>query len=164
MKKGFTLIELLVSIAIASLLIGALSMVFSLNVGFLNKEYIYEKDYKNASHAALYIEDKIRRAQKIVKTDGDNCNFILYISAYEKNRNKFVESAYRFSLEKGNVLYAYIYNTEEFSEREGKVRICEIEDIYLYYNNEDEDNKYIEMRIDSSTNSIKTFINLGRRL
>lgn len=164
MKKGFTLIELLVSIAIASLLIGALSMVFSLNVGFLNKEYIDEKEYKNATHAALYIEDKIRRAQKIKKINGDNCNFILYISAYEQNRNKFVESAYRFRLENGNVLYAYIYNTEEFSEREGKVRICEIEDIYLYYNNEDEDNKYIEMRIDSSTKSIKTFINLGRRL
>lgn len=164
MKKGFTLIELLVSIAIASLLIGVLSMVFSLNVGFLNKEYIDEKDYKNASHAALYIEDKIRRAQKIKKIDGDNCNFILYISAYEKNRDKFVESAYRFSLEKGNVLYAYIYNTEEFSEREGKVRICEIEDLYLFYNDEDEDNKYIEMKIDSSTNSINTSINLGRRL
>ena len=164
MKKGFTLIELLVSIAIASLLIGVLSMVFSLNVGFLNKEYIDEKDYKNASHAALYIEDKIRRAQKIKKIDGDNCNFILYISAYEKNRDKFVESAYRFSLEKGNVLYAYIYNTEEFSEREGKVRICEIEDLYLFYNDEDEDNKYIEMKIDSSTTSIETFINLGRRL
>src|SRR5699024_9955141 len=112
----------------------------------------------------LYIEDKIRRAQKIKKIDGDNCNFILYISAYEQNRNKFVESAYRFSLEKGNVLYAYIYNTEEFSEREGKVRICEIEDLYLYYNDEDEDNKYIEMKIDSSTTSIETFINLGRRL
>lgn len=139
-------------------------MVFSLNVGFLNKEYIDEKDYKNASHAALYIEDKIRRAQKIKKIDGDNCNFILYISAYEKNRDKFVESAYRFSLEKGNVLYAYIYNTEEFSEREGKVRICEIEDLYLFYNDEDEDNKYIEMKIDSSTNSINTSINLGRRL
>ncbi|MDU2557991.1 MAG: type II secretion system protein [Anaerococcus prevotii] len=164
MKKGFTLIELLVSIAIASLLIGVLSMVFSLNVGFLNKEYIDEKDYKNASHAALYIEDKIRRAQKIKKIDGDNCNFILYISAYEKNRDKFVESAYRFSLEKGNVLYAYIYNTEEFSEREGKVRICEIEDLYLFYNDKDEDNKYIEMKIDSSTSSISTFINLGRRL
>lgn len=164
MKKGFTLIELLVSIAIASLLIGVLSMVFSLNVGFLNKEYIDEKDYKNASHAALYIEDKIRRAQKIKKIDGDNCNFILYISAYEKNRDKFVESAYRFSLEKGNVLYAYIYNTEEFSEREGKVRICEIEDLYLFYNDKDEDNKYIEMKIDSSTTSIETFINLGRRL
>ena len=164
MKKGFTLIELIVSIAIASLLIGALSMVFSLNVGFLNKEYIDEKDYKNASHAALYIEDKIRRAQKIKKIDGDNCNFILYISAYEQNRHKFVESAYRFSLEKGNVLYAYIDNTEEFSEREGKVRICEIDDLYLYYNDDDEANKYIEMRIDSSTNSIKTFINLGRRL
>lgn len=164
MKKGFTLIELLVSIAIASLLIGVLSMVFSLNVGFLNKEYINEKDYKNASHAALYIEDKIRRAQKIKKIDGDNCNFILYISAYEKNRDKFVESAYRFSLEKGNVLYAYIYNTEEFSEREGKVRICEIEDLYLFYNDKDEDNKYIEMKIDSSTSSISTFINLGRRL
>ncbi|WP_308655249.1 prepilin-type N-terminal cleavage/methylation domain-containing protein [uncultured Anaerococcus sp.] len=164
MKKGFTLIELLVSIAIASLLIGVLSMVFSLNVGFLNKEYIDEKDYKNASHAALYIEDKIRRAQKIKKIDGDNCNFILYISAYEQNRDKFVESAYRFSLEKGKVLYAYIYNTDKFSEREGKVRICEIDDLYLYYNDDDEANKYIEMRIDSSTNSIKTFINLGRRL
>lgn len=164
MKKGFTLIELIVSIAIASLLIGALSMVFSLNVGFLNKEYIDEKEYKNASHAALYIEDKIRRAHKIVKSEGDNCNFILYISEYEQGRNKFVESVYRFSLEKGNVLYAYIYNTDKFSERDGKVRICEIDDLYLYYNDDDEANKYIEMRIDSSTNSIKTFINLGRRL
>ena len=164
MKKGFTLIELIVSIAIASLLIGALSMIFSLNVGFLNKEYIDEKDYKNASHAALYIEDKIRRAQKIKKIDGDNCNFILYISAYEQARKKFVESTYRFSLENENVLYAYIYNTDKFSERDGKVRICEIDDLYLYYNDDDEDNKYIEMRIDSSTKSIKTFINLGRRL
>lgn len=164
MKKGFALIELLVSIAIASLLIGALSMVFSLNVGFLNKEYIDEKDYKNASHAALYIEDKIRRAHKIVKTEDDNCNFTLYISEYEQSRHKFVESAYRFSLENGNVLYAYIYNTDKFSEREGKVRICEIDDLYLYYNDEDEDNKYIEMNIDSSSTSIKTFINLGRRL
>ncbi len=139
-------------------------MVFSLNVGFLNKEYIDEKEYKNASHAALYIEDKIRRAHKIVKSEGDNCNFILYISEYEQGRNKFVESAYRFSLEKGNVLYAYIYNTDKFSERDGKVRICEIDDLYLYYCDDDEDNKYIEMKIDSSATSIKTFINLGRRL
>lgn len=139
-------------------------MVFSLNVGFLNKEYIDERQYKNASHAALYIEDKIRRAHKIVKSEGDNCNFTLYISEYEQDRHKFVESAYRFSLEKENVLYAYIYNTDKFSERDGKVRICEIDDLYLYYNDDDEDNKYIEMRIDSQTTSIKTFINLGRRL
>lgn len=163
-RRGFTLIELVVSLAIASLLVAVISMIFSLNLNFTNKAYLDEKSYKQASQAALYIEDKIRRAYKITKNNSSGDDFTLYISSYNPDKKKYEESSYKFSLE-DKVLYAEISNMEKFSERNGKIRICELDHLDLRYDDSDENNKYVEMIVeDKAKNSrIETYINLGER-
>lgn len=167
-KKGFTLIELLVSLAIISLLVGALSLVFSFNFNILNYSYKEEREYKQASFAAMYIEEKIRRAQKISEIESlDSCNFILFVDGMKVNSTY---SQIRFSLEKREgedenykVLYAYIDNNDNSSDKEGKVRIALLRDIFMYY---DKENQTIEIVINNSSpkSRIKTFINLEDRL
>lgn len=167
-KKGFTLIELLVSLAIISLLVVALSLVFSFNFNILNSSYKEEREYKQASFAAMYIEEKIRRAQKISEIESlDSCNFILFVDGMKVNSTY---SQIRFSLEKREgedenykVLYAYIDNNDNSSDKEGKVRIALLRDIFMYY---DKENQTIEIVINNSSpkSRIKTFINLEDRL
>ena len=166
-KKGFTLIELLVSLAIISLLVGALSLVFSFNFNILNSSYKEEKEYKQASFAAMYIEEKIRKAQKISEIESlDSCNFILYVDGRKENSTY---SQIRFSLENRQgeegykVLYAYIDNNDKRSFKEGKVRVAILRDIFMYY---DKVNQTIEIVINNSSpkSRIKTFINLEDRL
>lgn len=167
-KKGFTLIELLVSLAIISLLVGALSLVFSFNFNILNSSYKEEREYKQASFAAMYIEEKIRRAQKISEIESlDSCNFILFVDGMKVNSTY---SQIRFSLEKREgedenykVLYAYIDNNDNSSDKEGKVKIAILRDIFMYY---DKENQIIEIVINNSSpkSRIKTFINLEDRL
>lgn len=167
-KKGFTLIELLVSLAIISLLVGALSLVFSFNFNILNSSYKEEREYKHASFAAMYIEEKIRRSQKISEIESlDSCNFILFVDGRKENS---AYSQIRFSLENRNseeegykVLYAYIDNEDNQSFKEGKVRIAILRDIFMYY---DKENQTIEIVINNSSpkSRIKTFIRLEERL
>lgn len=167
-KKGFTLIELLVGLAIISLLVGALSLVFSFNFNILNSSYKEEREYKQASFAAMYIEEKIRKAQKITEIESlDSCNFILFVDGMKVNSTY---SQIRFSLEKREgedenykVLYAYIDNNDNPSDKEGKVRIALLRDIFMYY---DKENQTIEIVINNSSpkSRIKTFINLEDRL
>lgn len=167
-KKGFTLIELLVSLAIISLLVGVLSLVFSFNFNILNSSYKEEKEYKQASFAAMYIEEKIRKAQKISEIESlDSCNFILFVDGRKENSTY---SQIRFSLEKREsedenykVLYAYINNNDNPSYKEGKVRVAILRDIFMYY---DKENQTIEIVINNSSpkSRIKTFINLEDRL
>lgn len=163
-KPAFTLIELIVALAIVSLLVAAISMILSLNLSFTNKAYLDEKSYKQASHAALYIEDKIRRAYKITKNNSSGDNFTLYITSYNKAKNAYEESSYEFSLE-DKVLYVEISNMEKFSEKNGKIRICELEYLYLHYDDSDRKNQYVEIIVeDKSKNSrIESYINLGER-
>ena len=166
-KKGFTLIELLASLAIISLLVGALSLVFSFNSNILNSSYKEEKEYKQASFAAMYIEEKIRKAQKISEIESlDSCNFILYVDGIRENSTY---SQIRFSLENRQgeegykVLYAYIDNEGNQSFKEGKVRIAILRDIFMYY---DKENQTVEIVINNSSQKsrIKTFIKLEERL
>lgn len=167
-KKGFTLIELLVSLAIISLLVGALSLLFSFNFNILNSSYKEEREYKQASFAAMYIEEKIRRAQKISEIESlDSCNFILFVDGMKVNSTY---SQIRFSLEKREgedenykVLYAYIDNNDNPSDKEGKVKIAILRDIFMYY---DKESQTIEIVINNSSpkSRIKTFINLEDRL
>lgn len=167
-KKGFTLIELLASLAIISLLVGALSLVFSFDFNILNSSYKEEKEYKQASFAAMYIEEKIRKAQKITEIESlDSCNFILFVDGRKENS---AYSQIRFSLENRNgeeegykVLYAYIDNEDNQSFKEGKVRIAILRDIFMYY---DKENQTIEIVINNSSQKsrIKTFIKLEERL
>ena len=167
-KKGFTLIELLVSLAIISLFVGALSLVFSFNFNILNSSYKEEREYKHASFAAMYIEEKIRRSQKISEIESlDSCNFILFVDGRKENS---AYSQIRFSLENRHdeeegykVLYAYIDNNDKQSFKEGKVRIAILRDIFIYY---DKENQTVEIVINNSSpkSRIKTFIKLEERL
>ncbi len=167
-KKGFTLIELLASLAIISLLVGSLSLVFSFNFNILNSSYKEEKEYKQASFAAMYIEEKIRKSQKITEIESlDTCNFILFVDGKKENSTY---SQIRFSLENRNseeegykVLYAYIDNNDNPSFKEVKVRIAILRDIFMYY---DKENQTIEIVINNSSpkSRIKTFIKLEDRL
>lgn len=167
-KKGFTLIELLASLAIISLLVGALSLVFSFNFNILNSSYKEEKEYKQASFAAMYIEEKIRKSQKITEIESlDSCNFILFVDGRKENS---AYSQIRFSLENRNseeegykVLYAYIDNEGNQSFKKGKVRVAILRDIFMYY---DKENQTVEIVINNSSQKsrIKTFIKLEDRL
>lgn len=163
-KPAFTLIELIVALAIVSLLVAAISMILSLNLSFTNKAYLDEKSYKQASHAALYIEDKVRRAYKIEKNDLSGDKFTLYISSYNKDRRAFEESTYKFILE-GKVLYAQVSNLDTPSDKGGKFRICELEYLSLRYDDTDKKNQYVEMIVGgkSKNSRIETYINLGER-
>ena len=167
-KKGFTLIELLASLAIISLLVGVLGLVFSFNFNILNSSYKEEKEYKQASFAAMYIEEKIRKSQKISEIESlDSCNFILFVDGIRENSTY---SQIRFSLENREgeeegykVLYAYIDNEDKQGIKEGKVRIALLRDIFMYY---DKENQTIEIVINNSSQKsrIKTFIKLEDRL
>lgn len=163
-KPAFTLIELIVALAIVSLLVAAISMILSLNLSFTNKAYLDEKSYKQASHAALYIEDKVRRAYKIEKNDLSGDKFTLYISSYNKNKRAFEESTYKFFL-KNKVLYAKVSNLDTSSDKGGELRICELEYLSLRYDYRDKKNQYVEMRVGgkSKNSIIETYINLGER-
>lgn len=166
-KKGFTLIELLVSLAIISLLLGSLGLIFSFNMNILSSSYKEEKEYKQASVAALYIEDKIRRAEKIVEIEGrDHMNFRLYV---DSPNEKTPKSTIEFSLENRpgeedgyKVLYAYIDSERTSTDKEGKVRIALLKDIFIYY---DKELQTMEMVINNSSPNtrIKTFIDLEAR-
>lgn len=160
-KPAFTLIELIVALAIVSLLVAAISMILSLNLSFTNKAYLDEKSYKQASHAALYIEDKVRRAYKIEKNDLSGDKFTLYISSYNKDKRAFEESTYKFFLKK-KVLYALVSNLDTPSDKGGEVRICELEYLYLHH---DKKNQYVEIIVEgkSKNSRIETCINLGER-
>lgn len=163
-RPAFTLIELIVALAIASLLVAAISMILSLNLSLTNKAYLDEKAYKHASHAALYIEDKVRRAYKIEKNDLSGDKFTLYISSYNKDKRAFEESTYKFFL-KDKVLYARVSNLDTNSDRGSEVRICELDYLYLHYDDSDKKNQYVKIIVgDKSENSIiETYINLGER-
>lgn len=163
-KPAFTLIELIVALAIVSLLVAAISMILSLNLSLTNKAYLDEKSYKQASHAALYIEDKVRRAYKIEKNDLSGDKFTLYISSYNKNKRAFEESTYKFFL-KNKVLYAKVSNLDTSSDKGGELRICELEYLSLRYDDRDKKNQYVEMRVGgkSKNSIIETYINLGER-
>lgn len=160
-KPAFTLIELIVALAIVSLLVAAISMILSLNLSFTNKAYLDEKSYKQASHAALYIEDKVRRAYKIEKNDLSGDKFTLYISSYNKDKRAFEESTYKFFLD-NKVLYALVSNLDTPSDKGGEVRICELEYLSLKY---DKKNQYVEIIVEgkSKNSRIETCINLGER-
>lgn len=163
-KPAFTLIELIVALAIVSLLVAAISMILSLNLSFTNKAYLDEKSYKQASHAALYIEDKVRRAYKIEKNDLSGDDFTLHISSYNKNRRAFEESTYKFFLD-NKVLYAQVSNLDTSSDKGGKLRICELEYLRLHYDDRDKKNQYVEIIVEgkSKNSRIETYINLGER-
>lgn len=163
-RPAFTLIELIVALAIASLLVAAISMILSLNLSLTNKAYLDEKSYKQASHAALYIEDKVRRAYKIEKNDLSGDKFTLYISSYNKDKRAFEESTYKFFLD-NKVLYALVSNLDTPSDKGGEVRICELEYFYLHYDDSDKKNQYVEIIVEgkSKNSRIETCINLGER-
>lgn len=160
-KPAFTLIELIVALAIVSLLVAAISMILSLNLSFTNKAYLDEKSYKQASHAALYIEDKVRRAYKIEENDLSGDKFTLYISSYNKNKRAFEESTYKFFM-KNKVLYAKVSNRDTSSDKGGELRICELEDLRLHY---DKKNQCVKMIVEgkSKNSRIETYINVGER-
>lgn len=167
-KKGFTLIELIVCLAIVSILVLAVGSVLSINLNILNSSYSAEKEYKQANTAILYVSDKIRKAQKIEEIAGEeNLNFILYVDGYKLSSGR---SKIRFSLEdritedKGyKVLYAYIDSEKTRENREGKVRIAILKDIYIHY---DKAKQTMDILINKSSEKsrIKTYIKLEDRL
>ncbi|MCI7239045.1 MAG: prepilin-type N-terminal cleavage/methylation domain-containing protein [Anaerococcus sp.] len=150
-KKGFTLIELVVAIAISSILIAAIGLVLSTNIGISNQAYLSEKSYKQAAYAMTYIEDKINSAYKITEiNDRDNCNFYLFKedSPYEVKdkgsagpKYKKVYSKYRFytkNLDHKTILLIETENEYGDETGIGRNRVADLEDISLHYDRENE--------------------------
>lgn len=150
-KKGFTLIELVVAIAISSILIAAIGLVLSTNIGISNQAYLSEKSYKQAAYAMTYIEDKINSAYKITEIkDRDNCNFYLFKedSPYEVKdkgsagpKYKKVYSKYRFytkNLDDKTILLIETENEYGDETGIGYNKVADLEDISLHYDRENE--------------------------
>lgn len=114
-KKGFTLIELICVLAISSILILLIDNIVKTNLSISKKTYEEELSYKNSTNCILYIENIIRKADKIIDVK-DEENFKLEINDGDKI------STYRFGQEE-NTLYVYINNINSSSLNEAKIPI-----------------------------------------
>ena len=94
------------------------------------KTYEDEIDYKNSTNCILYIENVIRKSDKIIDFKNEN-NFKLLIS---EGKNKFT---YRFE-QNGKKLYVYINNLNSSSQREIKIPIGYCSDSKISYDKNDD--------------------------
>lgn len=125
-KKAFTLLELIISLALVSVLVLIISSMLSFN--FKVTSQIYKKDYagKEAANAMVYVENVVREASSIEKTDDPVCNFIVDLSG----------SQYTFSFkEDEKKLRADIKNS---GKNPVPVWIGSVDDVIFTYNGEDE--------------------------
>ena len=129
-KKGFTLLELICAIAIGSILIVLINNIVKTNLSISKKAYEDEIDYKNSTNCILYIENVIRKSDKIIDFKNEN-NFKLLIS---EGKNK---STYRFE-QNGKKLYVYINNLKSNSQREIKIPIGYCSDSKISYDKNDD--------------------------
>lgn len=108
-------------------------------------------DYKDSTNCMLYIENIIRRSEKIEKTNEDS-NFVIYV------QNEEGLSTYSFK-QKSNNLYAYIRNTDSKNPRYVAVPIGYCRNSSIVY---DEEKNGFDISIDfieeDSTSFYKTFI------
>lgn len=131
MKKAFTLLELIISLAIVSLLVILINSIFVMNFKISNKIIIDNDSYKESTNTMLYIENKIRRADKIEIRDEDNpvCNFVIYIG----------NSKYYFYKGLDNKILIKTKNENTGSNWIGKAK-----DMKLTYDNKDKVSLWLE--------------------
>lgn len=168
-KKGFTLIELLTSLAIASILILTSYMIFGTSINASKKTFTNELEFKSTSVGFTYIENIIRNSYKIEITEDNgesNCKFYI-INKAQPNSDQEI-STYRFltDISKSSnekTLFAEITNISNQVLRNTKVPISKCDDLYLYFDVENERVKII-INKDNPRLRYETLINVGKRL
>src|SRR5690625_347326 len=125
-RKAFTLLELICSLAIISILILLINNIVFVNFKISDESYKNEMEFKDSTSCMLYIENIIRKADRIEKTNNES-NFTAYI----KNNNKSY-SSYSFELDK-NTLYVRINNLENEGDGESKIPIGKCEFAKIIY-------------------------------
>lgn len=163
-KKGFTLIELLASIAIITLLAGLLVAIFSINIKASEKAVDEELSFKESTIAMTYIDNAIKSAYKIELMEENNqTNLMLYV--LDKHSNQIVSVYFMVDKAKDNKTYLYAVrdNLSNNSEKDGKVRIAQCQDLYLKL---DKKTSLVNIIInkDNPKNRQQTKIYLGDRL
>ncbi len=171
-KRGFTLIELLVSLAIISILVVTLSLIFTSSTNINKEAYNEELIYKQNNQAMLYIENLVRKAYKVElkESDSKNCNFTLFVNDKHKennDQNEYEISTYTFKLvrstkEKKTYLCSVVDNKITGS-RSGTFRIAKIEDFTFYYNPSNQTIKLI-LNPSNPTTRYESLIYVGDKL
>lgn len=150
-KRAFSLLELIVVLFISSILILIINNLVFFNFKVSEESFKQEMDYKNSTNCMLYIENLIRKSEKIEKTNKES-NFKIYV------RNDNGLSWYWFE-QIGKNLYVNIKNTKSSSKKEAAIPIGYCKSSKITY---DKEKKGFSVRINfiekSSSVIYKTFI------
>lgn len=149
-RRGFSLLELIISLGIISILILLINNIIFVNFKISDESYKNEMEFKESTSCMLYIENIIRRADKIEKTNNES-NFTAYI----KDNKSY--SSYRFEV-KNNILYVRINNMENKGDGESKTPIGKCQDARIIYKEGEGFDISINFLEDEGLSSYKTFI------
>ena len=149
-RNGFSLLELIICLVIISILIFLINNIILVNFKISDESYKSEMEFKESTSCMLYIENIIRRADKIEKTNNES-NFTAYI------KDNKTYSSYRFELE-NNTLYVRINNLENDGDRESKTPIGKCQNARIVYKEDEGFDISINFIENEGISSYKTFI------
>lgn len=149
-RNGFSLLELIICLGIISILIFLINNIILVNFKISDESYKSEMEFKESTSCMLYIENIIRRADKIEKTNNES-NFTAYI------KDNKTYSSYRFELE-NNTLYVRINNLENDGDRESKTPIGKCQNARIVYKEDEGFDISINFIENEGISSYKTFI------
>lgn len=149
-RNGFSLLELIICLGIISILIFLINNIILVNFKISDESYKNEMEFKESTSCMLYIENIIRRADKIEKTNNES-NFTAYI------KDNKTYSSYRFELE-NNTLYVRINNLENDGDRESKTPIGKCQNARIVYKEDEGFDISINFIENEGISSYKTFI------
>lgn len=149
-RNGFSLLELIICLGIISILILLINNIILVNFKISDESYKNEMEFKESTSCMLYIENIIRRADKIEKTNNES-NFTAYI------KDNKTYSSYRFELE-NNTLYVRINNLGNDGNRESKIPIGKCQNARIVYKEDEGFDISINFIENEGISSYKTFI------
>lgn len=144
-RKAFSLLELILSLAIISIIILLINNIIFVNFKLSDESFKNEMEFKESTSCMLYIENVIRKADKIEKTNNES-NFTAYI----KDNGSY--SSYRFELE-NNTLYVRINNLSNGGDGESKIPIGKCDYAKIIY----DENKGFDVSINFIENGDKSY-------